>query len=264
MRRRQWGLIAVLIALLAFAFSASPALGRGGPPDDSEAVEVKNVRGKPVKVNGNDLTLWVFVHPERGGKGKKPKPPRDEGPSPYCDDGDQNAVVPSFAQSSPLTFNINDGSIPIDKQAAIGAIRDSFTAWDAVSGTDSDFFQVNDTGGASRPAADGNNSVGWLKLIPRKTLAATWTWTDQNGVVVESDIYFNAFHKWGVFSECDAQGRFEVGNIGVHEVGHAAGLDHLSDPNSYATLYPSGSKGEVRKQTLTAGDKSGYLAAGGK
>ena len=137
---------------------------------------------------------------------------------------------------------------------------------DAVSAA-ANYFNVNDTGGAPRPAADGINTVGWVKIIPKNVLAAAWVWGVENEdgsvTVTEADIFYNDFHKWGVFSTCDAEGRFEVGNVGTHEVGHVVGLDHLSDPDSYATMYPLAPKGEVRKQTLTAGDEAGYTAAGG-
>ena len=255
---------AILTLALVFGLVAVGAGGNGPPPGQDEAVKAESVRGKPVKVNGKDLSLYVFVYPERAGKGKKP-PKEDSGPSPYCADGNQTAPVQNFAyaNSSGLTFNINDGSIPGDKAAAIGAIRDSFKAWDAVSGTDSDYFTVNGTGGASRPAFDRNNTVGWVKIVPRSVLAAAWVWVDGSGNVVEADVFYNAFHKWGVFTVCDEQSRYEVGNVGTHEFGHVVGLDHLSDPNAFATMYPSAAKGEVRKQTLTTGDANGYTAAGG-
>ncbi len=120
MNTRRWGLVAVFVTALVFALSAGPVFGGvggqgngGGPPDQDEPVRADPVRGKPVKVNGKDMKLWVFVHPERGGKGK-PKP--DEGPSPYCtDENSQNKPVPKFANADyGLTFNINDGSIHID------------------------------------------------------------------------------------------------------------------------------------------------------
>lgn len=225
-----------------------------GPPDD--VVEVKPIRGKPVKVNGKDMRLWVFVYPERGGKGKKP--PKDEGPSTYCDNGDQGTTVPKFAAANPngLTFNINDGSIPIDKTTAIETIRYSFGVWSTT------YFTVNATGGAARPVADGNNTVGWVKIVPKNVLAAAWVWADLDGTISQADVFYNAFHKWGVFTTCDAQGKFEIGNVGTHEFGHVVGLDHLSDPNAFATMYPSAPKGEVRKRTTTSGDRSGYGSTG--
>ena len=176
------GLVLTLMATTTVVMGLMFAVA-AGPPDDAGAVQVESVRGKPVNVNGQDLKLWIFVHPARGAK--PPGTPGggpggggdgdDEDPSPYCDDGNQTGTVPAFANASSLTININPGSIPINQAAAIGAIRDSFGAWDAVSGTATDYFTVNSTGGASGPAFDGNNTVGWVKIVPRSVLAATWT-----------------------------------------------------------------------------------------
>lgn len=260
-----------IVALIA-AFSSSTVFGGGngngiGPPVGNDTVKAEPIRGKPVKVDGKDMKLWVFVHPERGGKGKKPPKddPRDEEPSAYCDDGGQDTPVPAFAIANPngLAFNINDDNIPLNEQEAITAIEDAFSAWDDVS-TTATYFAVNDTGGASRPLADGNNTVGWVKIVPRNVLAAAWVWVDDaTGEVAQADVFYNAFHKWGVFTTCDDQSKFEVGNIGTHEFGHVVGLDHLSDPGTVATMYPTASKGEVRKRTLTQGDALGFTDAGG-
>ncbi|MEE9248527.1 MAG: matrixin family metalloprotease [Dehalococcoidia bacterium] len=263
-RKSGFVIAAILILTLAFSLVAVGAGGKGPPPGQDEAVKAEPVRGKPVKVNGKDLSLYVFVYPERAGKGKKP-PKEDSGPSPYCTDNDQNTIVPSFADAKPngLTFKINDGSIPGDKSAAIVAIHAAFDAWDNVSDVGT-YFTVEDSGGASRPAFDGINTVGWVKIVPRSVLAGAWVWVDNNtNEVVQVDVFYNAFHKWAAFTVCDAQGRYEVGNVGTHEFGHVVGLDHLSDANAYATMYPSAAKGEVRKQTLTAGDAAGYTDAGG-
>jgi hypothetical protein len=55
---------AVLVGLLALGGEA-----RAQPP----TLEVREVRGEPVVVNGQELRLWVFVHPA----------PKAQ--SPYCD-----------------------------------------------------------------------------------------------------------------------------------------------------------------------------------
>jgi hypothetical protein len=176
-----------------------------------------------VVVNGQELRLWVFVHPA----------PKAQSPA-YCTDGDQNIKVPNFAKAKPdgLTFNINQSSIPSDLKAnanhVIDAIKASFAAWDTAGGT-SQYFTVNDTDGAAGPAPDGNNTVGWMPMGPG-VLAATWVWTDIKGVVQQADIFFNRAYTWGVFETCNAQPAFEVGNVGTHEAGYTVGLDHLSDP----------------------------------
>jgi hypothetical protein len=243
----------LLVAVIAAVLVGLIALGgeaRAQPP----TLEVREVRGEPVVVNGQELRLWVFVHPA----------PKAQSPA-YCIDGDQKGRVPAFARANPngLAFNINPSTIPsyLDASQVIAAIKASFAAWDTAGGT-SQYFTVNDTDGAAGPAPDGNNTVGWMPMGPG-VLAATWVWTDINRVVQQADIFFNSAYTWGVFDKCDAQQAFEVGNVGTHEVGHTVGLDHLRDPNGYATMYPYASSGEVRKRTPTTGDIKGYKAAGG-
>ncbi len=251
--------LTLAIALLA-ALALLVPWGRGEPAEaQPPVIEAREIRGQPVRVNGRELRLYVHVFPAEGQRGRKPGSSYDK-----CTDGDQSTTVPRFASANPngLVFNVNRDSIPIDKDAATTAIQQSFQAWDAAGDT-GQYFTVNATGGAARPAADGNNTVGWAYIVPRNVLAATWTWTDASGAIVEADIFYNLHQPWGVFTTCNAQDRYEVGNVGTHEVGHAVGLDHLSDTAGHATMYPSAPRGEVKKRTLTAGDKSGYTAAGG-
>ena len=238
---------AVLVGLLALGGEA-----RAQPP----TLEVREVRGEPVVVNGQELRLWVFVHPA----------PKAQSPA-YCTDGDQNDKVPAFATANlnGLAFNINPSTIPsyLDASQVIAAIKASFEAWDDTGGT-SQYFTVNDTGGAAGPAFDGNNTVGWLPDMGRGVLAATWVWTDNKGVVQQADIFFNRLYTWGILSDClSATNTYDVQNVGTHEAGHTVGLDHLRDPKGYATMYPYASSGEVRKRTPTTGDIKGYKAAGG-
>jgi hypothetical protein len=210
-----------------------------------------------VVVNGQELRLWVFVHPA----------PKATSPA-YCTDGDQDTPVPNFAwaNSGGLTFNINPSSIPsyLNASQVIDAIKASFAAWDNAGGP-SPYFTVNDTGGAAGPASDRNNTVGWAYIVPTTVLAATWVWTNNEGVVQEADVFFNAFQTWGILSACNSPTNkaYDVQDVGTHEAGHTVGLDHLRDPNGYATMYPTASKGEVRKRTPTTGDIKGYKAAGG-
>ncbi len=244
-----------MVALAPLAAHGAPP--EGVPPADVPAIEVAPVHGVTI---GPGRKLWVFVFPERG-KGKGP-PPKEDSPS-ACDDLDQSNYAPlGFYLRGPVTFNIKDGSIPINTTAADTAIRDSFFAWESAVGIPrEDLFKIISTGGAVGPAADEKNTVGWVRIVPRNVLAAAWIWTETgpDGVeyVTDADIFYNLFQKWGVFSTCNGQDRFEVQNIGTHEVGHVIGLAHFKDTAAMATMYPSAAKGEVKKQTLTLGDKDG-------
>ena len=165
-------------------------------------------------------------------------------------------------QTDRLTLNISAASIPLDPaNGAIQAIHDAFRTWDQAAKVG---MTVHDSGGAGGPAEDGNSSIGWVRIVPPKTLAATWVWTTTvNGVeyVTEADVFFNLSQPWGVFNVCNALDVFEVGNVIFHEAGHVFGLDHVSDPGAQATMYPSAPRGEVRKRTLTTGDVEGAASA---
>lgn len=251
------------VVLFAFCFMtlilpahAQRSGPKGVPPEN--VIKAEPVHGITV---GPRKRLWVFVFPERGEQGKKP--PKDDPttcPADSCtDDNDQNknALLGFKLPSTGLTFNINNASIPINASAATSAIEESFTTWEtAVSGT---LFTVNSTGGESRPAEDGNNTVGWVKIVPKNTLAAAWIWTT-NGIVTDADIFYNLFHKWGALSFCDEEGVFDVGNVCTHEVGHVVGLAHVKDDCAMATMFPSASNGETKKRTLTTGDINGANA----
>lgn len=66
------------------------------------------------------------------------------------------------------------------------------------------------------------------------------------------------FHKWEVLGGCGGS-KFDVEAICTHEAGHLIGLGHLSDDCKTATMYHSASKGEIKKQTLTEGDRDGAI-----
>ena len=230
-------------------------------PADGPAIEVHPVHGLTV---GPGRKLWVFVFPGRE-NGKGPKPPGGDSSSPSCIDGDQLAYARlgfSLPAAGSVTFNVNDGSIPTEPISTMEAIQASFSEWELAIG---DHFDVAPVGGASGPEADGNNTVGWVRIVPRNVLAATWVWTevDADGIerVTDADIFYNLFQKWTALAACGEAGGFDVGNVGTHEVGHVIGMAHVQDSGAMATMYPSAPKGEVKKRTLTTGDVDGALLA---
>ncbi len=251
----------VLFSLFLFVLFIFPFSVKAQPPEGKvpkNAIVVKPVNGITV---GPGKKLWVFAFPARGGK---PGPPGGGGgsdetecPAP-CEDVDLN---PDFSllgfkiPSTGLTVNINNSSIPINAINAINAIEDSLATWNDASPLG---LSVNPfVDGANGPDDDGNHTVGWVRIVPKRTLAATWVWTVDD-IVTDVDIFFNLFHKWDVLGGCGGS-KFDVEAICTHEVGHLIGLGHVSDNCKTATMYPSASKGEIKKQSLTEGDKDGAI-----
>ena len=140
----------------------------------------------------------------------------------------------------------------------VNAIKDSFAAWNGVH----NYFNASTGGTKTGPAQDGENEVGGANIVPKNVLAATWAWTDSSNQIVEADVFYNVSQPWALLSTCGGSS-FDIRDIGTHEIGHTVGLDHYSDADAQATMYPSAPAGEVRKRTLTAGDETAYTNAVG-
>lgn len=250
---RKWPSLMLALAALAtlgFAAHAAARSGNSEPPQ----VEAQPVRALPV---GHGLKLWVFVHPGKGGGKGKPPPP----PPASCDSDNSQGAFATFAQASPLSFTLKTGGTPssVGEAGFQQAIQNSLNSWDAV--VPASFFSLAASGGTARPAQDGTNHIGWARIVPKTVLAAAWTWTDESGKIVESDVFFNVDQPYRVLSSCGGSS-YDVENVGTHEVGHSVGLDHVSDPGKTATMYPSAPSGETQKRTLTIGDANGLATAG--
>ena len=247
-------LVTVFLSSLAVV-GAFAAAAHAQAPLGSEVVRAEPVKQKPVG-HGRKLTVFVdYVKTDRRGK---------PAPAPSCAvDSDQPQPVPHFAQSpkGPVGFEINNVTLPTPE--AYKGLEDGFTAWESqIPGS---YFMLTANPLAPRgPAFDERNAVGWARLKSGAgiALAATWSWENEDGRLIESDIFFSTRHAWGYFTDCAVGGgRYEVGNIATHEIGHALGLDHLSDQGKNATLYPSAPLNEVLKRTPTTGDQAGLQRA---
>jgi hypothetical protein len=248
MRRTALRTISVGTVVVMFLLAPGASPQPGPPVHAASEITVQPVSGVTI---GPGKKLWVHVFPARG-KGQ---------PGTVCT---QDLEQSGGAASGPLlpvggvAFNINPANVPIDPGQAEDAITRSFTVWEEML-DNRRLFHLSSGGGASGPAADENNTVGWIKIVPKNVLAATWVWTetgtDGKDYVSDVDVFFNLSQPWGVFEACSGtETRFDVGNVGTHEVGHVIGLAHFSDVGRHATMYPSAPRGEVKKKTLTLGD----------
>ena len=235
------GVVVLLAAAAALVAHNDVRADEGGVP--ANPTQAKSVG------HGLELTVTVdFVGEEHQAK---------PGGGGSCTDNDQSGYADPFAgaRSGGLTMKVNTSTFPSSVAGgALSALQGAGNAWNAVRGG---YFSISGGSSKTGPAQDGENSTGWTKLVPRKVLAATWTWADANGRIVEADVFYNNSHPWAVLSSCGGSS-FDVRDIGTHELGHAVGLSHFSDAGAQATMYPSAPAGEVRKNTLTTGDRAAF------
>jgi hypothetical protein len=117
-------------------------------------------------------------------------------------------------------------------------------------------------GGASTspPGDDGASvvyvhEIAWPPALTAGALAQTVLHTDAQGGLRDADVHVNAVD-W-VFSEDGAKGRPDFRSIVTHELGHAIGLAHSTDPA--ATMWASYGGG-LAWRSLEADDRAGACA----
>jgi Matrixin len=117
-------------------------------------------------------------------------------------------------------------------------------------------FYYNGTTSASGTVYDGQNTVSSGDLGSSGILAQNTYWYTRRGkLVVENDIVFNTRYAWSTSGEA---GKYDVQNIGTHELGHCLVLDDLyKSYQSELTMYGYGATGETKKSTLETGDVDG-------
>ena len=103
---------------------------------------------------------------------------------------------------------------------------------------------------------DNKDVVGWGSLENdqncSQALACTFTWYDENGVPIESDIRFNTAFKW---STNGAPGTIDIQTIAAHEIGHVLQLDHVTSSNGDTLLmWPYFQAGDTSGRKLGHGE----------
>jgi Matrixin len=250
--KRLFAVVGAFAVVLGLMTSVS---AQAGP----KTIRVRELDGVKLASGGR---LWVHVYHARGGI---PGPPGGGGGGGggSCTDTNTQTAYTTFApaKAASMAFRLTAGSVPsyLGSSAVSSTVNGGFNAWNAVH----NYYSYSNSGGASQPADDGTNSVGFGWFVGSgagSALAATWSWTDSSGRIKGADIFFNTRFTFGIFSTCNAQNTYEMGDIITHEIGHTAGLGHVSDAQAQATMYPSAPAGETRKRTLTTGDKNGFEA----
>lgn len=205
------------------------------------------------------VRVRVFVHdvhePKSSGK-----------PSAPCSDPDSLAVVHAAGWKLPAgvwTYNLNLTSVP----GAVGAANfgtittNGFNQWQVAENKATFTRGVSTT--KTKSAYDGQNVITWGKTSGNNVLAVTYVrYMSNTHLVLDVDTIFNSRMPWSwtpyVAGLCGNASAYDAQAVLTHEQGHWLGLD-----DEYAatyvnnTMYGYGTKGDIKADTLTTGDKSG-------
>lgn len=248
-----------VFAIAALAFSTSSVLAKNGKnAGDGQVLPEEDgtydVPGRP------DMKVRVFIH-----KVKPPKPNPAPSPDPICGLTDPNstAVVDPTGWHLPSnwTYQLNLNSIP----ASVGSsnllifAKEAFDRWSAASENKVNFTRGANVG-VTKAGYDRKNIIAWGKA-PASALGVTYTWYyTTTKEVAEVDTIMNTKFPWSWTNQslnpnCANQNSYDAQDILTHELGHWVGLnDEYTTDYVNNTMYGYGSKGEVKKDTLTDGD----------
>ncbi len=215
-----------------------------------------------------DLRVHVFVH-----EPKPSKPASTQSPSLVCNLPDPNstAVVPPAGWHLPSTwtYTLNPSSVP----SSVGSgnlatiAGNAFTKWMSAVGGKVTISKTSSDTTVNRAKFDGKNIIAWGRTSA-SALAVTYTWYYTSGSLAgqaaEEDTIFNKQYPWFWNSSdpsCTDSNSYDAQDILTHETGHWMGLNDTYDAAFIDnTMYGYGSKGEVKKDTLTTGDTLGVQA----
>jgi hypothetical protein len=210
----------------------------------------------------NDLRLRIFVHhPKHPGK-----PVASSCSVTVNDQVNHYGLAGWQMPAAGMSYRINYSTKPknLGNDDVLLAVAAAFDTW---TGADSNLlFHYDGSTTAKNATFDGVNALLW-KRLSRNTIAVTYVWYyTSTGALVESDTMFNSAYKWGATdpSAGDCSGvlnAYDLQNIATHEFGHWVGLDDLyANVDADLTMYGYGELGELKKDTLGAGDITGANA----
>jgi hypothetical protein len=159
-------------------------------------------------------------------------------------------------RSYPVLYHVDTSGVSrIDPSTAKRAVVAAFNEIDREEHPPGRFF--SQVAGASN--ADIKVRWGYLDGSGNAIAETTFWYDISTGTIEYAEIVFDRSERWNVLSGLRCSGRagspFDIQNIAVHEIGHAIGLDHVSDIR--LTMYPSSAPGETLKRSLGIGDQRG-------
>jgi hypothetical protein len=117
----------------------------------------------------------------------------------------------------------------------LGEIQRAFDAWSAVA--DLTFMQVADDGAAfNGSTSSGNIRIGGHNMGGAGGTLAHGYFPPTNGNSASGDIHFDTAEHWTIGF---AGPGYDIFQVFAHELGHALGLNHATDPNALMYSYYS-------------------------
>lgn len=247
-------LLTIIFSFLV-VFAASPVLAQ---PNDNAQIPERN--GDYPDPEHLGVRVRVFVHEPKDVRGSQTI-------STTCPDNNSSSIVPSAGWHLPTgtwTYNVNVASVPLSVSSNISTVvSESFDAWNTAQGKVT-LKRGTDTM-VDHKGFDGKNIIAWGRTSG-SALAVTYTWYyTANKEVAEVDTIMNLKFPWSwtryVNGACGITNTYDAQDILTHELGHWMGLDDTYTSN-YAdnTMYGYGATGEIKKDTLSSGDKAGITA----
>lgn len=244
--------LALISFLSLLVFSSVPALAQG-PSDNanSQAGGIPEKNGDYPDSEHPGVRVRVFVH----------EPKTSSAAITGCTDpttGPTDGITGWHLPSS-VTYNLNTSSAPAGVGSNLVTLADlAFNTWHNAIPTKVSFNRGADTT-VVRNALDYKNIVAWGRASG-SALAVTYTrYYTANHQVADVDTIFNKKFVWSwtpyALNLCGLANTYDAQDILTHELGHWMGLnDQYSGSYGNNTMYGYGSKGEIKKDTLTSGD----------
>lgn len=164
--------------------------------------------------------------------------------------GDYTLTGPSWPDfAPPVGFWVNPSNSGLGEADAIEGVRRAFDLWQDDLGSDIEFEYRGQTNKSGVNLGDEQTVVSWVSSSAGWLAQASWI-ANSKGSIISFDVQINTAYSW---SNGPASGRFDIGTVVGHEVGHGIGFGH--PPASSELMYFQIMSGAMKG--LGPGDRSG-------
>ena len=155
-------------------------------------------------------------------------------------------------QEDKVAYLINTTDGP---SGSLDALLAAMQTWTDVDTSTFTFVDGGTTSKNNYGEPDGINIIDFGTITDEGVLGQNSFWFYTTGEMIDSDIRFNTQNEWSTDASSD---KFDVQNVGTHELGHSLSLaDLYRNTDSEKTMYGYGSPGDTSQRTLHQDDMDG-------